>query len=89
MYSNKISELSGLETLKNLTILSLGKNLLTKHEQVVEYLKKLNSNLRVLKLAENQFQKHGSQGAVNENDYKLYAIQFLKTLKYFDYKLIT
>lgn len=37
-------------------------------------------------MAENKFQK--VQGQASEDDYKMYAIQFIPTLKYIDYELI-
>ena len=37
-------------------------------------------------MCENPFLK---QSGSSDSDYKLYAIQFLKGLKYFDYKLVT
>jgi len=36
-------------------------------------------------MAENPF----SKGTGSENDYKLYAIEYIKQLKYIDYELIS
>lgn len=89
LYSNKIKKLSGLENLCNLNVLSIGKNLLTKYadddEGCINYLRTLKNKLEVLKMAENLFTKTGQ----TEGDYKLYAIEALKKLKYIDYELIT
>lgn len=87
LYNNKIEEISGLEMLDNLNVLSIGKNLLSKHEDAISYLQKLSNNLEVLKMAENPFR--GPNGIGNNSDYKLYAIEMLKGLKYLDYQLIS
>jgi len=60
-------------------------NLLKKHDEVINYLKGLKNNLEVLKIADNPFQKTGGS---TDGDYKLYAINYLKGLKYLDYELI-
>jgi hypothetical protein len=46
----------------------------------------LHNNLEVLKIAGNPFHRIGASGA---DDYKLYAIEMLKKLKYLDYQLIS
>jgi hypothetical protein len=80
--------LSGLENLHNLNVLSFGKNLIKSFmddDGCITYLRGLKNKLEVLKMAENPLGKSG-QG---EADYKLYAIEALKKLKYIDYELIT
>ena len=86
MYNNKITEITGLENLKNLNVLSIGKNLLSSHEVCIKYLRDLSNNLEVLKMAENPFR--GPNG-IGNMDYKLYAVEMLKGLKYLDYQLIS
>ena len=51
----------------------------------VSYLRTLKNKLQVLKMAENPLNRSGQA----EADYKLYAIEALKNLKYIDYELIT
>jgi Leucine-rich repeat (LRR) protein len=89
LYSNKIKRLSGLENLCNLNVLSFGKNLITKYaddeDGCINYLRTLKNKLEVLKMAENRFTNSGQ----TEGDYKLYAIEALKKLKYIDYELIS
>ena len=51
----------------------------------ITYLRTLKNKLEVIKMAENPINKSGSA----EADYKLYAIEALKKLKYIDYELIT
>ena len=87
LYSNKITELKNLEKLTKLNVLSIGKNLLRNHENAVKYLQSLRNNLEVLKMAENPFQKQGG-GPGGAEDYRLYAVEMLKGLKYLDYQLI-
>jgi Leucine-rich repeat (LRR) protein len=87
LYSNKITELKNLEKLTKLNVFSIGKNLLRNHEGAVQYLKGINNNLEVLKMAENPFVKQGG-GPGGAEDYRLYAIEMLKKLKYLDYELI-
>jgi len=70
-------------------VLSFGKNLITKYaddeDGCINYLRTLKNKLEVLKMAENDFKTAGT----TEGDYKLYAIEALKKLKYIDYELIT
>jgi hypothetical protein len=87
LYSNKISELQNLEKLTKLNVFSFGKNEFKNHETAIQYLKGLNNNLEVLKMAENPFQKPGG-GPGGTDDYRYYAIEMLKKLKYLDYELI-
>lgn len=75
LYSNKITEITGLENLSKLNVLSLGKNLLKDHNAALTYLRKLKNNLEVLKLAENPFVKTSGQ---NPEDYKLLAVEWIK-----------
>jgi hypothetical protein len=49
-------------------------------------MKSLKNKLQVLKMCENPFFRTGTG---NDGDYKLYAIESLKQLKYLDYELIT
>jgi hypothetical protein len=87
LYSNNISEISGLDKLTSLNVLSIGKNKFRDHISIFVYLKKLKNNLQVIKMAENNFQKQGSSSG---DDYKTMAIITLgKNLKYVDYELIT
>ena len=51
----------------------------------ISYLRTLKNKLEVLKMAENPLSRSGQA----EADYKLYAIEALKKLKYIDYELIT
>jgi Leucine-rich repeat (LRR) protein len=88
LYSNNISEISGLDKLTSLNVLSIGKNKFRDHLSIFVYLKKLKNNLQVLKMAENNFQKQGNSSG--GDDYKTMAIITLgKQLRYVDYELIT
>lgn len=51
----------------------------------ITYLRGLKNKLQVLKMAENPINRSGT----TESDYKLYAIEALKNLKYVDYEVIT
>jgi hypothetical protein len=77
--------LEGLETLSELNVLSIGKNMIRNLDETVQYLKGLKNNLEVLKLADNPFVINGQ----SDQDYKLYTIEVLKSLKYLDYELIS
>jgi len=83
LYSNHIKTVTGLDNLKLLNVLSLGKNRLSSLDDTIKYLSKLKNNLQVLKLAENDFAKGG------EKEYNLRIIAHLRNLKYLDYELIT
>ena len=85
LFSNRLTELGGLEPLVNLNVFSFGENLVKSYEDAIIYLRGLKNKLEVLKMADNPFFKTGSS---NEGDYKLYAIESLKALKYLDYELI-
>lgn len=88
LYSNRIKKLSGLENLEQLNVLSFGKNLITTFmddDGCITYLRTLKNKLQVLKMAENPINRSGT----TESDYKLYAIEALKNLKYVDYEVIT
>jgi len=65
-------------------VFSFGQNLISSHEEVCNYLKKLKNKLQVLKMADNPYSYQGQ----NDADYKLYTVQVLKNLKYLDYELI-
>ena len=74
--------------MSNLNVLSFGKNLIKTYlddDGCINYLRTLKNKLEVLKMAENPIEKTGQA----EADYKLYAIEALKKLKYIDYELIT
>jgi len=86
LYSNKIQMLEGLEKLSELNILSIGKNLIKNHETAIKYLNKLNNKLECVKMQDNPFQKTGGSGA---DEYKFFAIESLKKLKYLDYAIIS
>jgi hypothetical protein len=51
--------LEGLETLSELNVLSIGKNMIRNLDETVQYLKGLKNNLEVLKLADNPFVING------------------------------
>ena len=88
LYCNSISEMSGLEKLHNLNVLSIGKNRFRDHMAILHYLKGLKNNLQVLKMAENNFVKQAN--STGGDDYKTMAILMLgSNLKYIDYELIT
>ena len=77
--------MGGLDNLFNLNVFSVGNNFLKNFETAITYLRGLKNKLEVLKLAENPFSRAGGG---TEGDYKLYAIECLKNLKYLDYELI-
>lgn len=83
LFSNKIKELSCLENLAELNVLSVGKNNLNNLDKTIHYLVSLKNKLEVLKLAENNFPKQ------NEKTYHFRCIAHLKNLKYLDYELIS
>ena len=85
LFDNRIQELGGLDMLHKLNVFSFGSNLVRNHETAIQYLKGLKNNLQVLKMADNKFSKAGT----SNQDYKLYAIECLKKLKYLDYEIIT
>jgi Leucine-rich repeat (LRR) protein len=87
LYSNQIKELSGLDNLCKLNVFSFGKNFVKSFDYAIIYMKGLKNNLQVLKMADNPFEKAGGQKSGDE--YRLYAIEMLKGLKYLDYELIT
>jgi len=81
LYSNQIRELEGgLDNCTELNVLSVGNNLIEKHEKMLEYLEKFR-NLEVFNVAGNPFTKR-------EQEYDLYVILNLKNLKYLDYSFI-
>jgi len=83
LFSNNISKLQGLETLKQLNVLSVGSNKITDYQEGIQYLYKLQfPKLQVLKMADNPFYK------TKEAEFKMYALAFLRKLKYLDYELI-
>ena len=83
LFSNNISKLQGLETLKQLNVLSVGSNKITDYLEAVQYLYKLQfPKLQVLKMVDNPFYK------TKEVEFKIYALAFLRKLKYLDYELI-
>ena len=82
LFKNQIKQLSGLDNLKELNVLSVGSNKLSNLEESIDYLRKLKNNLEVLRISDNSFQKNRSQ------EYKKYTIARLKQLKYIDYELI-
>jgi hypothetical protein len=82
LYSNNIKTLSGLDHLANLNVLSVGRNQIEEHETAIRYLSHLSNKLEVLKMADNKFPAHA------KDDYEMFAIAFLKNLKYLDYELI-
>jgi len=79
-----------MEKLTKLNVFSFGKNLVKNHETAIQYLKGLHNNLEVLNMAENPFMKAGGGPATPEDykNFKYYAIEMLKKLKYLDYELI-
>ena len=82
LYNNNIKLLSGLENLPKLNVLSVGKNLIDDHEIAIRCLQSLKNNLEVLKMADNKFPPHAHE------DYKQFAIAFIRKLQYLDYDLI-
>lgn len=82
LYNNNIKLLSGLEHLHKLNVLSVGKNKIEDHEIAIRYLQSLENHLEVLKMADNKFPPHA------HDDYKQFAIAFIRNLKYLDYDLI-
>ena len=82
LFSNRITQLDGLDNLENLNVLSVGSNAIANLEESVRYLHKLRNNLEVLKIKDNAFRE------VGEKDYKGRIIAYLKGLKYLDYELI-
>ena len=82
LYNNNIKVLSGLEELHELNVLSVGKNKIEDHEIAIRYLFNLENKLEVLKMADNKFPAHA------HDDYKQFAIAFIRRLKYLDYDLI-
>jgi len=82
LFSNRITELKGLDTLENLNVLSVGTNQIVSLEDSVKYLHRLRNNLEVLKIKDNEFRETG------EKEYKGRIIAYLKNLKYLDYELI-
>lgn len=80
-YSNRIQELSGLDNLSKLNVLSLGCNLFTQYVQVIEYLKSFSHNIQVLTLK-------GNECASTKDEYRKYVVAFLQNLKYLDYEVI-
>lgn len=82
LYNNNIKVLSGLENLTNLNVLSVGKNKIEDHEIAIRYLQSLDNKLEVLKMSDNKFSANAAE------EYKKFAIAFLRNLKYLDYDLI-
>ena len=92
LYNNKITDLSAdkdgkgpLDDLTKLNVLSIGKNKITKLDDMLRYLQKFK-RLQVLKIEGNEFKSEGKQG--NDNAYKTKAIAWLKNLVYLDYNVI-
>jgi Leucine-rich repeat (LRR) protein len=53
LFSNHITQLSGLENLKELNVLSIGSNKLKNLEDTIKYLQKLKNKLEVLRISNN------------------------------------
>jgi Leucine-rich repeat (LRR) protein len=93
LYSNCITDLSGdkdgkgpLDDLVKLNVLSVGRNKLTKLDEMLKYLQRFK-RLQVLKIEENEFKQEGKSG--KDNAYRNKAIAMLKNLQYLDYKIIS
>jgi len=82
LFSNHIVVLSGLESLHELNVLSVGSNIIAEHTEAIRYLFGLKNKLQVLKMADNPFFKN------KEAEYRQFSIAFLGGLKYLDYELI-
>lgn len=87
LYSNCITELSGLDELNKLNVLSVGRNKIDKLDNMLNYLKKLKNRLQVLKIEENPFknEEKSNKDSLSRNK----AIAYLKDLKYLDYRIIS
>ena len=93
LYNNCITELTPhpkgpgpLDNLVKLNVLSIGKNKITKLEEMLKYLKRFK-RLQVLKIEENEFKQEGKSG--KDNAYRQKTIAWLQTLVYLDYKIIS
>ena len=72
--------------MKQLNVLSFGKNMVTDMEKTVKYIRKLgNENLQVINMEDNPFNYTGQA----ERDYKQFTICLLSDLRYLDYVFIT